>query len=293
MKNILLTGATGFLGSYVLKALINDYNVIILKRSFSDTWRIEKIINKVKFYDIDKTAINKIFDENKIDVIAHTAVEYGNGKSADEINKVNIELPIALLESGIRKGLKCFINTDTFFNRDDIKYTHLLDYSLSKKHLLEKLKKYAGKTQILNMRMEHIYGPLDRKNKFVVNIIHRILSNELSIDMTPGSQKRDFLFIEDAALAFKLVLDNISKIKENYIEFGIGRGVSNSIKEFIEIVLKITKSKSKINFGALTYRDGEIMDSRADTKALKALTGWAPETSIKDGLMKTIEYMKL
>ena len=49
VKNILLTGATGFIGSHLLEKLLKEsYNVIVLKRSFSDTWRIKHLLIKVK-----------------------------------------------------------------------------------------------------------------------------------------------------------------------------------------------------------------------------------------------------
>jgi len=77
-KTILLTGPTGFLGSHLLQALLNEgYKVIILKRSFSDTWRINHLLDNLKSYDINKTPLEKPFEENKIDIIIHTATNYG------------------------------------------------------------------------------------------------------------------------------------------------------------------------------------------------------------------------
>ncbi|MGC8729298.1 MAG: NAD-dependent epimerase/dehydratase family protein, partial [Elusimicrobiales bacterium] len=73
-KTILLTGATVFLGSHILKRFYGKYEIIILKRSFSNTWRISNYLNKVKYYDIDKTDLSIPFKENKIDYVIHTAV---------------------------------------------------------------------------------------------------------------------------------------------------------------------------------------------------------------------------
>lgn len=65
-ETVLLTGATGFLGSHLLEALINEgCKVIFLKRSFSNTRRIEHLIDKVKCYDVDKESLDKPFKENR------------------------------------------------------------------------------------------------------------------------------------------------------------------------------------------------------------------------------------
>lgn len=63
MKTILLTGATGFLGSNILKKILelDEYKVVILKRSFSDVFRISEIINRVKYYDIDLVPLENAF----------------------------------------------------------------------------------------------------------------------------------------------------------------------------------------------------------------------------------------
>lgn len=76
---ILLTGATGFLGSYILERLIkSDYDVVILKRSFSDTWRINHLLDQVISYDIDKVSIDQPFIDNKIRAVIHTVTNYGS-----------------------------------------------------------------------------------------------------------------------------------------------------------------------------------------------------------------------
>ena len=84
MQTILLTGATGFLGSHLLKSLIDkNFNIIVLKRSFSNIYRIENLLNtqNIKIYNIDETDIEKIFAVNHIDTVINCAVDYGRNKT--------------------------------------------------------------------------------------------------------------------------------------------------------------------------------------------------------------------
>lgn len=69
---ILLTAATGFLGSHLLEALLNcGYEIVILKRSFSDTWRITHLLDRVKAYDVDKVPVAKIMQQNTVSIVVH------------------------------------------------------------------------------------------------------------------------------------------------------------------------------------------------------------------------------
>ena len=109
-KTILITGATGFLGSHITWTLFNEgFSIIILKRSFSDIWRIREIIDKIRYYDIDKVELEIPFKENEIDCIIHTATNYGKKREKiSEIIETNVVFPLKLLE------IATFFNTDTF-----------------------------------------------------------------------------------------------------------------------------------------------------------------------------------
>ena len=108
-KRILLTGATGFLGSHILETLRENSEVIILKRSFSDTGRIRDFLPGVVHYDADTTPLEHIFKERSIDGIIHAATEYGRHKGPDEVVASNVVFPLKLLELGISHGISFFI----------------------------------------------------------------------------------------------------------------------------------------------------------------------------------------
>lgn len=292
-NTVLLTGATGFLGSHLLKGLINskEYKIIILKRSFSDTWRIKDIINKdVIVYDIDNYPIEKIFEQNKIDIIVHTATEYGRtDNSCSSVLETNLMFPIKLAETAINYNVKCFINTDSYFNKENMAYSFLLNYSLSKKSLLMWLKYFSNRIQVVNLILEHIYGEFDSNHKFVENMIQKIAIQKVNkVDLTYGSQKRDFIYISDVVDAYLKVIKYSIENEFRYKIFDIGTGESTSIRNLTERIKTFSNSNTLLNFGAIPYRDDEIMCSLADIIEMKNLE-WTPKISIDEGIKRIIQ----
>ena len=289
-NTILLTGATGFLGSYLLRELISrEYNVVILKRSYSNSWRIEDLLPKVTSYDIDKTNFNVPFQQQKIDTVIHTATNYGRlNNSLFEVADTNLLFSIKLLDTALKFETKVFINTDTLLNRD------VNSYSLSKKQFLEWLKFFSNKIKVINLKFEHMYGPKDDDTKFVTWIIKQLIRNTPEINLTKGEQKRDFIYIDDVVNVFILMLDKLDSFK-SFTEFDVGTGANEELRHFIKkiyhIVCKKKNINSKLNFGANPYRKGEPMEICKNIKPLYVL-GWKPKQKIEMGINMIIEGME-
>lgn len=287
-KNILMTGATGFLGSNLLKKLIPiNYNVIVLKRSFSNIFRIRDFVNNIKYYNIDKINLEKIFAENKIDIILHCATNYGRREIAPSyLIQANLTMPLQLLELGKKNSVSCFINTDTILDK---RVSH---YSLSKNQFREWLALYAEEMICINVALEHFYGPNDDNSKFVPYIINNILNNAEKIDLTEGKQKRDFIYIDDVVTAFTAIINNIRNFKKGFLHYEIGTGKSIEIRKFVKIVKHTAKNyHTKLDFGAIPYRENEVMNSKANINEIRKLK-WKPTFSLEEGLLKTISIEK-
>ncbi len=281
MKTILLTGATGFLGSHILELLLDEgYKLVIVKRSTSNIWRIASRINETVVYDLDRVDLEYIFSLNKIDVIVHTATNYGRNNEKDsEVFKTNLLFSIELLETA-RK-----FNTDTFFNTDTLQYDYLNSYTLSKKQFLEWAQNIVNLSEIkfINIKIEHMYGPKDDKTKFIPWFIDQLKSGADEIKLTAGTQKRDFIFVKDVATAYLLLIDKVSELDNGFHEFEVGTGVAVELRQFItdifmcycdkELGIGATKGNTILNFGALPMRDGEPKVISADIEKLITI-GW-------------------
>lgn len=289
---VLLTGATGFLGSHLAHQLLKQgCQVIALKRCSSDLKRIQSILSDISTYDIDACNLTQPFkDHGKIDAIIHAATCYGrNSESPSEIFEANLMLPMRLLEAATFFNTDVFFNTDTFFNIDAISCKYLNNYSLSKKQFAEWGKGFAQseKIKFINIRLEHMYGPGDDESKFVTHVIKSCIANVSELKLTPGEQKRDFIYIDDVVSAYMILLEKSKQLPKMFKEYGLGTGNAITIRQFVETVHQVTKSRTHLNFG-LPYRENEIMQSEADVTALKDL-GWICQIDLLEGINRCME----
>lgn len=290
MKTILLTGASGFLGSHLLENFINkQYTVIALVRSTSDLWRIEEFLPKCKIYKINEIDLNEIFQSNKIDLVVHTACSYGRkGENIFSIVESNLIFGLKIFEAAKKHKVKTFINTDTLLPKE------VNPYSLSKTQFREWLKFSSDEIQIINMRMEHMYGPRDDKNKFVVWLIFQMNNSESPIELTSGIQKRNFIYIDDVISAFNLVVQKRNDL-EKFNSLDIATNKLTEVREFVEIVAKEIerregkKIKDKLKFGAKEYRENDIMQPEYDNSQISQL-GWTPTVDLEKGIHSTLNY---
>jgi len=290
LKTILLTGATGFVGSYLLQELQqNGYEVIIVKRTTSDLKRIECILNQAIVYNLDEVSLASIFDKHVINAVIHAATSYGRkGESKSEIFQANFDFPLELLETGILNGLSCFINTDTFFTTDIQLPPGLSDYVLSKKQFVQYAQQIVANTNthFFNLCLHHVFGPQDGQEKFISFLI-RALQEQEELELTEGEQQRDYIYISDVARAYTNVLNQYQLFEEQFVSLDLGTGKAVTLRALVELVHKLLNSSTKLLFGALPYRKNEIMYSVADISSLSKI-GWKPLVSLEDGIRKTI-----
>ncbi|WP_097460146.1 NAD-dependent epimerase/dehydratase family protein [Mangrovitalea sediminis] len=290
MQHILLTGATGFLGSHLLEALLGrGYSVTILKRSTSDTWRINHLLAQVRAFDIDLVPLDEAFKEKNVDAVFHTACTYGrHGQAANEVVETNLLFGLKLLDVATAYNTKAFFNTDTLLPK------YLNAYSLSKRHFSEWLKQRSDKIQVINLKLEHMYGPGDDQTKFVPWLINQLQRNVERIPLTEGKQLRDFIYIDDVISAYMLTLEKRMQLPR-FSEFDVGTGNLISVREFVTTLYEIYQqlnpnSKTLLGFGDIPLRDGEMMKVEVNNAALKGL-GWDSAVSQNQGLSRLLKVI--
>jgi nucleoside-diphosphate-sugar epimerase len=280
---IMLTGATGFLGSNLLAALLRkDYEVIVIKRSTSNTRRIANYLDQVTCLDCDVPEFSAQLAQQKVDVVIHAATNYGRtGDGVSTIFAANTVLPLQLLDWAVKNQVKTFINTDTVLP------ANLNPYALSKAQFLAWGQYFSQRSPLhfINIKLEHMFGPGDDSSKFTTHIIESCRQHVPEIKLTLGEQQRDFIYIDDVISAY---LTLVEQEGSGFDEYELGSGQIITIREFAEMAHRLSHSKSILLFGAIPYRDNEMMYSVANINKLQAL-GWKMQYTVEHGIRKTLQ----
>lgn len=284
---ILMTGGTGFLGRNLVCTFQKlGHTVIVLKRDKSDLSFFTESKNLL-FFNSDFSNLANVFQDNKIDIIIHTATQYGrNNESLTDLYNTNFMFPLLLIDLAIKHNIKYFINTDTFYDK------FFNYYSLSKSHFKE-IAHTINDISFINLTIHQMYGPFDNPTKFIPFFIKELLnSNKNKIDLSPGEQLRDYIYITDVVHAYNLIINNIEK-SADISHFNICTGQKTKFKDVVEkiydIITDIRPEVSKIylNFSGINYIPGELMDVDNDNNSLYQL-GWQPEVNLHDGLTEVV-----
>lgn len=304
-EKALITGASGFVGSNLAKRLVEEgYDVFLLLRKESNTWRIKDILEKVNviYADLlDYGVIEKEIKKICPDYIFHLAT-YGSypdlQKDGSLMVKTNILGTYNLLQATKDINYKCFIHTGSSSEYG------IKENVISEDAILEPLDQYGvtkasgtlfcqmfAKTHnknIVILRPFSVYGPYERKTRFIPYVIMRCLQKK-EVNMTSGEQKRDFVFTEDV---LDLYLEVMKKEDIAGQIFNVGTGNDHSIKETAEIIFELTNSDPNLlKVGAKKMRKIEAITSwKSDTSKIEKVLNYKPKHSLKEGIKKTISW---
>ena len=276
MKNILLTGSTGFIGSELLKYLSNYNKVYITVRKKYKINLNNKNINKIYFKSY-KNLSHKI-KKLKIDTVVHCATHYVKNHNFEDIKKLsesNILFGNIILENLKIMRLKKFVNFSTVWENYDGKkdncYNLYSAYKAGFGKIISFYKKENKNIKFLNLVISDTFGLRDKRKKLVNllktnykrNLVTKVISKNLYINL---------LNVKDIVKAIKLILKKNYKsgtyILKNKNDFKI-YDIIKKIKEYSQKKIKVKWLSNKI--------------IKEKIYKFKTLRGWKPKNSnIKD-----------
>ena len=302
---ILVTGGAGFIASHITDALVNEGHQVVVIDDLSSGF--EKNINpKAKFVKgniCDKELVEKLFSEEKFDLVNHHAAQMDVRRSVKDPAfdaNTNIIGTINLLQNAVKYKLKKFMFASTggavygeqvYFPADENHPTQPRSpYGISKLAVEKYLYFYSAEYGLnyTILRYANIYGP--RQNPFgeagVVAIFStKLLKGEQPVINGSGEQTRDYVFVGDVVKANLLTLNDTA----NDI-YNVGTGIETNVNQLFHKLNSIIKANKEEKHGPAA--PGEQIRSVITSEKLFKKFGWKPSTNLDEGLKLTVDFFR-
>lgn len=293
-KNILITGATGFVGYHLTKHLVKKNSVYCLVRNTSNLIRLKKIsgIKLVIYDDSLETLLNEL-KEIQFDLVYHLAslfIAEHKSEHIDDLIDSNLKFPTQLLEvlTNNQTHVK-LVNTGTAWqNYDDSNYNPVCLYAATKQSFEDIMRYYheARELSCITLRLYDTYGPEDERKKLFW-LLKNLKETDEKLDMSLGEQKLNLVYIDDVIDAFisagNRLLDNFNeRVNEVY---GVYADQDYSLKDVVSMFEEVNNCKLNIRWGNRGYRMREVMQPKYFNPILH---GWSAKVDLVNGLRNIV-----
>jgi len=300
MSPVLVTGASGFVGTHLVRSLVRQgFDVVSVSRQSG--FQEDKRHFRLNLHDV--AAVSKLFRQFHFPSVVHLAAAAvsAEAENFEEMAAVNTLATSALGRTALAHSVERFVHVGSAFEYRP--QAHPMDestplgapnlYGASKAAgwmLLDTLHRLEG-LPLVTFRPFSIYGPCENPAKLVPYVISQALRGE-PIRLTLGNQVRDYVFVEDVVDALRLGLTGPAVPGQVY-NIGAGPQEAKSIRQMVEEILTAMSVPLRLCWfdrAARSRRDPPYLVSDP-TKAHVEL-GWRPRVRFEDGLAATLEFYK-
>lgn len=298
MKRAIVTGATGAIGTALIKDLINNHiEVLVLCRKDSARNKNVPVDPLVKMVYCDLTELSEIknLTDKSYDVFYHFAWMGTTGTARNDMYLQNQNVRYALDAVGAAKRFGCttFIGAGSQAEYGRVEGTLKPDtptfpeigYGIAKLCAGQMTRVYAHQLGMRHIwtRILSVYGPSDGEQSMVMTTIKKLQTGEVP-QFTKGEQMWDYLFSKDAGRAFRLIGEK-GKDGKTYV---LGSGQAHPLAEYIKIIRDVVRPNSRLELGAIPYTPKQVMFLQADITELNKDTGFVPEVDFVSGIKDII-----
>jgi nucleoside-diphosphate-sugar epimerase len=311
---VLVTGATGFIGSHLAERLVAEgAEVILAVEPGANQANVASILDKVHVHEVDLRdgqMVQRLLRECQPSKVYHLAAVGVTEPGIDPrlAAQVNVMGTLNLLEALTETDCDCFINTGTCYEyghhtppppvppkvggpggqHEDQMVDPINAYAASKSaawlfcNMYHRTRGYP----IVTVRPFTVYGPRQSPRALIPQTILSALEGQ-DFEMTGGEQTRDFTYVDDVVEGYIRVSLSEKAIGQT---INLGAGEERPIKDVVLKVLELMGNPVRPLIGALPYRPREIWRLYADNNKARDLLGWRPRVGLEDGLRKTIAW---
>jgi len=328
---ILVTGAAGFIGNELALHLtargdeiigidnLNDYYEVSLKQARLDRLKDEPLFNFLKLDIADRTAMSKLFTEQRLDAVVNLAAQAGVRYSLENPGAyvdANLTGFANILEGCRQSKVKHLVfassssvygaNTKLPFCEEDNVDHPISLYAASKKanELMAHSYSHLYGLPCTGLRFFTVYGPWGRPDMAYFSFTRKILAGEAIPVFNEGRMQRDFTYIDDIIEGVVRVIDKLPEGDEQwngdepnpatsrapYRIYNIGASRTVQLLDFIHVLEHCLGKKASLNL--LPMQSGDVKATFANVNALQEAVGFKPSTSIETGLQRFVDWYK-
>ena len=334
MKTYLVTGGAGFIGSHLVEKLLSEGNKVINVDNFNNYYDVNIKINNViesvgiqknenltltnlknevesnvnnyilEIVDIrDINEMTRIFEENKIDAVAHLAAAAGVRPSIQDpllYEEVNVRGTMNVLELMKKNDIKKFVcasSSSVYGNNEKVPFSEednvdrtISPYAATKKtcEIIAHTYFYLYNIDTVMLRFFTVYGPRQRPDLAIHKFTKMISRGEKIPFYGDGTTQRDYTYIEDIIDG---VIKSIKYVEENknvYEIINLGESETISLKKMVETIEKELKIKAILDIQPM--QAGDVNRTYANVSKAKEILKYKPETKFGDGIKKFISW---
>lgn len=290
INRVLITGATGFVGSHLCRRLIRDgLEVHAIARPQSDVTQIKNVKNDLimHIHDGSPASMLKIVKDCRPKIVFHLASLFLAQHKSDDIEALirsNITLGVQLVEAMAINQIPYLVNTGTAWQHyKNEKYNPVCLYAATKQAFEVLLKFYTESSplKVITLKLFDTYGPFDPRSK-LFSFLRKCQKQKKPISMSPGEQLLDLVYVDDVVEALLIAADRLEagkvKAQESY---AVCSKKAVRLRDIVELYARLSGRKLNIIWGGRPYRPREVMVPWNNGRILPK---WSPKIELKEGI---------
>ncbi len=297
MKNVIVSGANGFIGKNLIRALIKrGYSVTALDTRFDKELESSTKCICVKDKEIDAIAKELVEEYACFYNLAWCGTSGAlRGDYTVQLNNVhmtcdyiqlasNINCPRFIYASSINE-----METYEYLQSDNIEPSGGYIYGTGKlaAHLMGEVVAYQHGVEFIPVIITNIYGIGEKSARLIYTSIVKLLKGE-HCSFTEGNQTYDFIYISDA-------IESIVEVAEKgkaFTRYYVGSGSPRPLKEFLLKMKDIVEPGAQIGLGDIPFNGTNIDYNQFKLKQIEKDTGYVNKISFEEGIKMTVEYIR-
>lgn len=300
MKNVIVTGANGFIGKTLVDALLEKgYRVVALDVRFDDALVNDNRVKCVNVLNKEVLEIKSEIPDEEYMCFFHLAWAGTSGPArADYVMQLNnVKLTCDYVKLSAEIGCKRMVyassinemETYEYLQSDDIEPSGGYIYGTGKlaAHLMGETVAKLNSIEFVPVIITNIYGAGEKSSRMIYTSIYKLIHKE-HCSFTAGYQTYDFIYITDAINSIIAVAEKGKAFNRYYI----GSGVPKPLREFLLEMRDIVDPEAEIGLGDIPFKGMDISYDQFDLKKVERDTGYINQITFTQGIKMTADYIR-